>query len=86
MSGVTAATVATYATIAAAAATTYEAVKSSSQGKAPGLDPSGAVNALKGSASDTSKRTSALLATQGGSAGEDLEAGATGGRQTVLGN
>lgn len=85
MSGVTAATVATYATIAAAAATTYEAVSSSGQGKAPKVSTAAAGD-ITNSSNTTAARMSALLATQGGSAGQTLAPGTTSGKDTILGN
>lgn len=82
--GISAATIATYATIAAAAVTTAGALGAFGGADVPKVvDP---VGDLAKSATTTSNRNAALIATAGGSAGETLTAGATGGRDTLFGN
>lgn len=75
----------TIVTILSAVGSLAQAAGAFGGGKAPSVQTSAPTD-IKNSASSTANRTAALLATQGGSAGETLAAGSTSKNDTLLGN
>lgn len=71
--------------VASTAFGAFNAISGMSGNKAPQVSTTAAGDVTK-SASDAASRKAALLETQGGSSGETLTAGQTGGRQTLFGN